>query len=123
MGASATITSPGIDERLANEVDHLLAARGDDHFVGIHRRALLGHHFHDALRDRAQTLRRPVLKGTGGGVRGHLRHQARVALGVEGRGLGQAPAREMTSGRSVRDIMSRIADERMPCVRAANSRS
>ncbi len=36
---------------------------------------------------------------------------------------GSPPASEMTSGRSVIASRSRIADERMPCVRLANSAS
>ena len=36
---------------------------------------------------------------------------------------GSPPASEITSGRSVSAIISRIAEERIPRVRAANSRS
>ena len=37
-----------IDQRLADEVDDLLAAGRDEHVVGVDVRALLGHHLGDA---------------------------------------------------------------------------
>ena len=70
----------GVDQRLAHQVDHLLAAGRDDHLGGVRQRALGGHHLDDAADRRGHPLGGPVLQGARGGLGGHLRHQLRVQL-------------------------------------------
>ena len=41
----------GVDQRLAHEIDDLLAARGDEHLVGLDGHPLSVHDLHDALLD------------------------------------------------------------------------
>ena len=70
----------GVDQRLADEVDHLLAAGRDDHLGGVDRRALGRHHLDDALDRRRHPLGRPVLQRARGRLGGDLGHQLRVQL-------------------------------------------
>ena len=50
-----------------------------------------------------------------------LRHEGGHVLGREGRRVGQAAGQRDDLGRSVIAIRSRMAEEFMTCVRAANS--
>ena len=80
----------GIDQRLADQVDRLLAAGGDDHVVGVGKHPLGPHHLDDAVDGLAEALGRPVLKRLGGGLLGDPRHLRGEGLRREGRGVGQA---------------------------------
>ena len=80
----------GIEERAADEVDHLLAAGGDHQVVGLDHRALGGHHLHDASADVLEPVGRAVLERRGAGIDGHARHQRGEVLGREGRRVRQA---------------------------------
>ncbi len=73
-----------VDQGLADQVDHLLAARRDDHLAGIDRGALRRHHLDDALHRRRHPLGRAILQRPRRGLRGDLGHQLRVQLGREG---------------------------------------
>jgi hypothetical protein len=58
----------GVDQRLADEVDRLLAAGGDEHLVGVDEHVLGGHHLGDAASARREALGRPVLQRLGARV-------------------------------------------------------
>ena len=112
----------GVDQRLADEVDDLLAARRDEQVVGLDVHALLGHHLDDAVLDLVHALGRAVLQ------RRAPRRRRRRAPSAPRRPRpgsvvvsGSPPASEMTSGRAVIAIRSRIAEDFMTCVRRANS--
>ena len=114
----------GVDQRLADEVDHLLAAGRDDHLAGVDARALGGHHLDDALDRRRHPLGRAVLQRARRRLGGDLRPSAsRSSSGGNVVVSGSPPASEITSGRSVSAIISRIAELFIPRVRAANSAS
>ena len=51
-----------VDERLADEVDHLLAAGRDEQLAFVDRHALGRHHLGDAVRGAGEALGRPVLE-------------------------------------------------------------
>ena len=55
----------GVDEGLADEVDRLLAAGGDDHVLGVGKHSLGAHHLQDAVDGLLEALGRPVLQGLG----------------------------------------------------------
>ena len=80
----------GIDERLADEVDRLLAAGGDDHVLGVGKHPLGRHHLEDAVLGLLEALGRPVLERLGGRALGDPRHLRGEAAGREGRGVRQA---------------------------------
>jgi hypothetical protein len=80
----------GIEERAADEVDHLLAAGRDHDVVGLDLGALGRHHLHDALADVVEPVGRPVLERRRARVHGHPRHQHREVLGRERRRVRQA---------------------------------
>ncbi len=79
-----------VDQRLAHEVDHLLAAGRDDHVRRIDRGALGGHHLDDAIDRDRHSLGRAVLERSRGRLRRHLGHQLRVELRRERARIGQA---------------------------------
>ena len=111
-----------VDQRLADEVDRLLAAGGDDHVLGVGKHALGAHHLEDAVVGLLEALGRAVLERLRGRLLGDPGHLRGEGLGREGRGVGKArrPARS-PPGRAVIAIRSRIADERITWVRSANS--
>ena len=80
----------GIDQRLADQVDRLLAAGGDDHVVGVGQHPLGAHHLDDAVDRLGEALGRPVLERLGGRLLRDPRHLRGEGLGREGRGVGQA---------------------------------
>ena len=51
-----------VEQRLADEVDHLLATGRDEHLIGIDHHPLGVHHAGDALLDQRQPLGRSVLE-------------------------------------------------------------
>ncbi len=83
----------GVDQRLADQVDRLLAAGGDDHVVGVGEHPLGAHHLDDAVDGLAEALGRAVLQRLGGRLLGDPGHLRGEGLGREGRGVGQ-PAGE-----------------------------
>ena len=111
----------GIEERAADEVDHLLAAGGDHDVVGLDRRALGGHHLDDALLDVLEPVGRPVLERAA--LESTATRDISQAKSSAGNVVvsGSPVASEITSGRAVTAIMSRIAEEVIPRVRLANS--
>ena len=80
----------GVDERLAHQVDHLLAAGRHDHLGGVHRRLLGRHHLDDALDGGSHPFGRPILEGARRGVRRDDGHQLRVELRLERGRVGKA---------------------------------
>ncbi len=79
-----------IDERLAHQIDHLLAAGRHDHLVRIHRGAFGGHHLKDALDSAGHALGRAVLECARRRLGRDLGHQLGVELRRERPRLGQA---------------------------------
>src|SRR5207302_254963 len=73
-----------VDQRLAHEVDHLLAARRHDHLAEVDRGALGRHHLDDAVDRHRHAFGGSVLQCARGGLGGDLRHQLRVQLRLEG---------------------------------------
>ena len=112
----------GVDQRLADEVDDLLAAGRDEDVLGVDRRALGGHHLGDARLGGGHALGRRRTA-----ARGRAESAATCAISAASDSAGNVdvsgrpPASEMTSGRSVIAIRSRIAEDFMTCVRDANS--
>ena len=111
----------GVDQRLRDEVDHLLAAGRHDDVVGVGAHALGGHHLDDALLG----LRRSPRSARTGARSRRTRRAIRFVIAANVSGgkdevSGRPPASEITSGRAVISIRSRIADERMWRVRFAN---
>ena len=104
----------GVDQRLADQVDHLLAAGREDQVLARDVGVLGGHDLDHALH-RARRCRRSVR--TAAPARSSRRRSrpsaARSGSGGKVEVSGRPPASEMTSGRSVSAIMSRIAEERM----------
>jgi hypothetical protein len=82
-----------VDQGLCHQVDHLLAAGGDDHLVRIGAHSFLGHHRDDSVLRLLEALGGPVLKCSGAGVARDLAHQRSECLGGERRRVGQS-ARE-----------------------------
>ena len=70
----------GVDERLGDEVDRLLAAGGDDHVLGVGRHPLGGHHLADAVLGLLEALGRPVLERLGRRLLRDPRHLRGEAL-------------------------------------------
>ena len=108
----------GIEERAAHEVDHLLAAGGDHDVVGLDRRCPRRP---SPARCSGLTSSRPsvgpywsaaALESTATRDISHAKSSAGNVV-VSGRPV----ASEITSGRAVTAIMSRIAEEVMPRVR------
>ena len=112
----------GVDQRLADEVDDLLAAGRDEHVLGVDRRVLGGHHLGDA-----RPWRRPCPRSARTGARGRRPSAAIFAVSAASDSAGNVevsgspPASEMTSGRSVIAMRSRIAEDFMTFVRDAKS--
>ena len=73
-----------VDQRLAHEVDDLLAACGHEQLVGVDLHPLGGHHLANALLDDRQALSGPVLQSPGARLRGHATHQRGIGVGREG---------------------------------------
>jgi hypothetical protein len=82
-----------VDQRLAHEVYDLLPAGGDEHLVGVNRGVLRRHHLDDAVLHHGHALGRPVLERPRAGLRRDRLHERGIALGREGRRVGQS-ARE-----------------------------
>jgi hypothetical protein len=82
-----------VDQRLADEVDHLLAAGRDQHVRGVDLGLLGGHHLRDALRNAAHALGRRVLQCPRAALRGDVAEDRGEALGGERARVGQ-PAGE-----------------------------
>ena len=80
----------GIDQRLADQVDRLLAAGGDDDVVGVGIHALGAHHLADALPGLGEAFGGAVLKRLGRRLLRDPRHLRGEALRWEGRGVGKA---------------------------------
>ena len=84
----------GVDERLADQVDDLLAAGGDEHVLGVDVHALGGHHRRRCLADdAAMPSVGPYCSARAESVAAILDMQRGERLGREGRGVGQ-PAGE-----------------------------
>ena len=82
-----------VDQRLADEVDHLLAAGRHDHALRVDERALLAITSTIAADRARHAFGRPVLQRARRRLRRHARHQLRVQLRREGARVGQ-PAGE-----------------------------
>ncbi len=80
----------GIDQRLAEEVDRLLAAGRDEQVRRSDPHVLGGHHLDDAVLDHLRAVGRPVLQRPRARLRRDLAHQRRVGIRRERRGVGQA---------------------------------
>ena len=104
----------GVDQRLRDQVDHLLPAGRDDHVVGVGAHALRRHHLDDAA---PSSRRIPRSARTAARWRTtRARSRSISAANVSGGKVevsGRPPASEITSGRAVIAIRSRIADERI----------
>ena len=113
----------GVEQRLAHEVDDLLAAGGDEQVVGLDA-AMPSASItcDDAVLELVEALRRPVLERR---ARRRRRPTRAISAAKSSAGnvlvSGRPPASEMTSGRAVTAIRSRIAEDFMPWVRRANS--
>jgi hypothetical protein len=92
----------GVDQRLADEVDHLLAAGRDEHIGGVDLRVLRRHHLRDAVGDAAQALRRRVLQCPRAVLGGDLAEDRGEPFGGERAGVGQ-PAGQRDDLRPLRD--------------------
>ena len=111
-----------IDQRLADEVDHLLAAGRDEQLV---RRRRPCPPRPSPRRCRPSARPCPPSARTGARARRRRRRRAPSARRRPRPGTcvvsGSPPASEMTSGRAVIAIRSRMAEDFMPWVRRANS--
>jgi hypothetical protein len=79
-----------VDQRLAHQVDDLLAAGGDEDVLRVDVGALGGHDVADRVLGDRQALGRPVLQRGRCRGGGYARHDRREVLGREGRRVGQA---------------------------------
>ena len=82
-----------VDQRLRDEVDHLLAAGRDDHVLGCDAHALGGHHLGDAGLGLVEALGGPVLERLRARLGGDPLSDGGEGVRREGAGVGQ-PARE-----------------------------
>ena len=112
----------GIDQHAADQVERLLPAGGHDQLAGADQRAVLGHQVGDRVAQLVETLGGAVLEGARAVVGGHVVDQLRSRSGGKAFVSGRPPASEITSGRDVIAIRSRMADDRNEPVRCAYSR-
>jgi hypothetical protein len=109
-----------VDERLADEVDDLLAARRDEDVLGVDRRVLGRHDLRDARLTDACPSVGPYWRAFAVDAAATRDMIAAYDSGGKVEVSGSPPASEMTSGRSVIAMRSRMADDRIPRVRSAN---
>ena len=114
-------TSPGSISDLATRSIACWPPVVTMHIVGVGQHSLRAHHLEDAVLGLLEALGRPVLQGLRRGLLRDLRHLRRELCGREVEVSGRPPASEITSGRAVIAIRSRIAEQRMTFVRAAKS--
>ena len=111
MGSSVSTLVAGVEQQLADQVQRLLRAGGDEHVVGRDLDPVARHVPHQQLAQREVALGGAVLQ-RGAAVLARARAAAAASTSASGNtsGAGSPPAKEMISGFSVSLSSSRIAE-------------